>query len=75
MLFAAAVTFCDKMSLYGFYPFHRDKYNNTVKYHYYDKLTMNFASNMHKMPDEFAKLTKLHEKHVIRLVTDKCTYR
>ena len=71
-LLTLAVTFCDKISLYGFYPFYQDRYNNTLKYHYYDDTGVNFTKNVHKMPREFQQLTKLHQQGVMRLVTDKC---
>ncbi|XP_072020648.1 CMP-N-acetylneuraminate-poly-alpha-2,8-sialyltransferase-like [Amphiura filiformis] len=74
ILFTAAVTFCDKISLYGFYPFHTDRYNNTIKYHYYEDVEFNFDTNVHKMPNEFLKLTELHKKGAIRHVTDRCEH-
>ena len=72
MVFTAAVTFCNKISLYGFYPFYTDRYNNSVKYHYYDDKYLNMKTNVHKMPREFRQLVNLHDNGVIRLVTDKC---
>ncbi|XP_072036350.1 CMP-N-acetylneuraminate-poly-alpha-2,8-sialyltransferase-like [Amphiura filiformis] len=71
-LFTTAVPFCDKISLYGFYPFHIDRYNNSIKYHYYEDVEFNFTTNQHRMPKEYVRLSALHEQGVIRLVTDKC---
>ncbi|XP_072048910.1 alpha-2,8-sialyltransferase 8B-like [Amphiura filiformis] len=76
-LVTAAVTFCDKISLYRFYPFHTDRYNNSLKYHYYhdfDDLKFDFNTNIHQMPTEYIKLTELHEQGIVRLVTDKCAH-
>ena len=73
--FTTAMLFCDKISLYGFYPFHRDSHNNTIKYHYYDERDIDFNKNMHKMPKEYSHLVKLRDEGVIRLVTDKCTWK
>ena len=67
-----AVLFCDKISLYGFYPFHTDSHNNTLKYHYYDERDIDFDTNIHKLPKEFERLLKLRDQGIIRLVTDKC---
>ena len=75
MVFTAAVTFCDKISLYGFYPFYKDCYNNSVKYHYYDDRYVNMKTNVHKMPREFQQLINLHDDGILRLVTDKCEQR
>ncbi|XP_072022449.1 CMP-N-acetylneuraminate-poly-alpha-2,8-sialyltransferase-like [Amphiura filiformis] len=72
ILLTSAVTFCDKIFLYGFYPFHIDRYNNSIKYHYYDNIEFHFTTNVHKMPKEYIRLTELHKQGAVRLVTDKC---
>ncbi|XP_072022035.1 alpha-2,8-sialyltransferase 8B-like [Amphiura filiformis] len=42
-LFTSAISFCDKISLYGFYPFHTDRHNNRIRYHYYEDIEFNFT--------------------------------
>ncbi|XP_035683018.1 CMP-N-acetylneuraminate-poly-alpha-2,8-sialyltransferase-like isoform X1 [Branchiostoma floridae] len=66
--FALASTFCDRISLYGFYPLSTYK-NKTVPYHYYDGKMYN---KVHKMPVEFETFQQLHSKGTIRLVVGKC---
>ena len=74
-MFTVAVTFCDKISLYGFYPFYTNRCNNSVKYHYYDDKHVNMETNKHKMPHEFQQLINLHDDGILRLVTDECEQR
>ena len=74
-LFTTAVAFCDKISLYGFYPFDKDSHGKPLKYHYFDETTVNFKTSMHKMPQEYRELVTLRDRGVIRLVTDKCNHK
>ncbi|CAH1270070.1 ST8SIA2 [Branchiostoma lanceolatum] len=66
--FALASTFCDKISMYGFYPAssYQDK---PVPYHYYDK---HGHSESHELFKENELLEQLDDQRVIRLVVGKC---
>ncbi|XP_066271492.1 alpha-2,8-sialyltransferase 8B-like [Branchiostoma lanceolatum] len=66
--FALASTFCDRISMYGYYPL--PTYNNrTVSYHYYDQ---GGYGRWHKMEQEFAMFQDFHNQGVIRHVIGKC---
>ncbi|XP_035663516.1 alpha-2,8-sialyltransferase 8B-like [Branchiostoma floridae] len=64
-------TFCDVITLYGFYPFATDMRNRTLFYHYYDHIPVNHR-NRHNFNIEYDFLKKLHNTGAIRLVSDKC---
>ncbi|XP_078579836.1 uncharacterized protein LOC144864009 isoform X1 [Branchiostoma floridae x Branchiostoma japonicum] len=67
--FALASTFCDRMSLYGYYPL--KTYNNrTVPYHYYDRRK---PSKRHEFTEEFETLQSLHKKRLVRHVVGTCS--
>ncbi|XP_078684718.1 CMP-N-acetylneuraminate-poly-alpha-2,8-sialyltransferase-like isoform X2 [Branchiostoma floridae x Branchiostoma belcheri] len=68
--FALASTFCDRISMYGFYPLPTYR-NRSVPYHYYDGKMFNKA---HKMPAEFETFQELHSRGTIRLVVGKCAF-
>ncbi|XP_035667029.1 alpha-2,8-sialyltransferase 8B-like [Branchiostoma floridae] len=66
--FALASTFCDRISMYGYYPL--QKYNNrNVSYHYYDR---GGYGHWHKMDQEFAMFQEFHNQGVIRHVIGEC---
>ncbi|XP_035662375.1 alpha-2,8-sialyltransferase 8B-like isoform X1 [Branchiostoma floridae] len=64
-------TFCDVITLYGFYPFATDMRNRTLFYHYYDHIPVNHGST-HDFNIEYNFLTELHNNGAVRLVSDKC---
>ncbi|XP_066265903.1 alpha-2,8-sialyltransferase 8B-like [Branchiostoma lanceolatum] len=64
-------TFCDVITLYGFYPFATDMRNRTLFYHYYDHIPVNHK-NRHNFNIEYDFLTSLHNNGAIRLVSDIC---
>ncbi|CAH1270071.1 ST8SIA2 [Branchiostoma lanceolatum] len=65
---ALASTFCDKISIYGFYPMPMYQ-SKRVFYHYYDKHT---PSGSHDFDGEFATLQQLDADGIIRHVVGKC---
>ncbi|XP_066299057.1 alpha-2,8-sialyltransferase 8B-like [Branchiostoma lanceolatum] len=66
--FALASTFCDRISMYGYYPL--PTYNNrNVSYHYYDQ--GGYGPN-HKMEEEYVMFQDFHNQGIIRLVIGKC---
>ncbi|CAH1250164.1 ST8SIA2 [Branchiostoma lanceolatum] len=64
-------TFCDVITLYGFYPFVTDMRNRTLFYHYYDHSSVHHKS-IHNFNIEYDFLTSLHNNGAIRLVSDIC---
>eukprot|EP00058_Branchiostoma_floridae_P026855 XP_002612346.1 hypothetical protein BRAFLDRAFT_80019 [Branchiostoma floridae] len=66
--FALASTFCDQISMYGFYPMSRYQHKS-VSYHYYDKLP---PSSRHDFDEEYAMLRQMDEDGIIKHVVGKC---
>ncbi|XP_031428759.1 alpha-N-acetylneuraminide alpha-2,8-sialyltransferase-like [Clupea harengus] len=64
-----ALSLCDQVYVYGFWPFPRGPDNKTVSHHYYDNILPN---RMHAMPQEFKLLTQLRDSGVIRLQLGNC---
>ncbi|XP_078699512.1 alpha-2,8-sialyltransferase 8B-like [Branchiostoma floridae x Branchiostoma belcheri] len=67
--FALASTFCDKISMYGYYPM-PTYHNQTVPYHYYGD--PGYYGPAHKMEEEFAMFQDFHSQGIIRQVIGKC---
>ncbi|XP_078608393.1 uncharacterized protein LOC144880203 [Branchiostoma floridae x Branchiostoma japonicum] len=66
--FALASTFCDQISMYGFYPMPLYQ-NKRIPYHYYDK---HMPSESHDFDGEYAMIRQLNADGVIRHVLGKC---
>ncbi|XP_078688896.1 alpha-2,8-sialyltransferase 8B-like [Branchiostoma floridae x Branchiostoma belcheri] len=66
--FALASTFCDRISMYGFYPMSTYQ-NKPVSYHYYDQRV---PSTRHEFDNEYKLLRDFHNQGVIRHVVGKC---
>ncbi|XP_019617432.1 PREDICTED: alpha-2,8-sialyltransferase 8B-like [Branchiostoma belcheri] len=67
--FGLASTFCDRISLYGYYPM-RTYNNRTVPYHYYDRRR---PSKRHEFTEEFEMLQTLQEKRLVRHIVGACS--
>ncbi|XP_072044286.1 CMP-N-acetylneuraminate-poly-alpha-2,8-sialyltransferase-like isoform X2 [Amphiura filiformis] len=71
LTFANAI--CNRISLYGFYPFYKDENNKTLSNHYYDTAKFNFTSDsVHAYNYEYSLLSELNRTGAIRLVTSAC---
>ncbi|XP_072042673.1 alpha-2,8-sialyltransferase 8B-like isoform X1 [Amphiura filiformis] len=71
--FTFATTICNKISMYGFYPFNKDAKNNPLANHYYE--TGRFKSVIrHVYNREYALFKDLNRTGAIRLVTSQCSY-
>ncbi|XP_018428986.1 PREDICTED: alpha-2,8-sialyltransferase 8E-like [Nanorana parkeri] len=70
MMVSAAIELCNKVTLYGFWPFPRDPEGNAIPHHYYDNIYP--KPGFHSMPDEFYTYTKMHSKGVLYLQVGKC---
>ncbi|XP_052397484.1 alpha-2,8-sialyltransferase 8E-like isoform X1 [Carassius gibelio] len=71
MLISTALELCEDVHVYGFWPFYTDLQDNPVPYHYYN---LNRPSKrMHKMPEEFVRLLKLHSQGALTLHLQPCS--
>ncbi|GAA6109532.1 alpha-N-acetylneuraminide alpha-2,8-sialyltransferase-like, partial [Tachysurus ichikawai] len=73
MMVSLALELCNNVHLYGFWPFGIHPYTHRkLSNHYYDNRPVN--KRMHAMPTEFKALLDLHNKGVIHLHLEECTY-
>ncbi|XP_028562233.2 alpha-2,8-sialyltransferase 8B [Podarcis muralis] len=74
LMYTLATRFCNRIHLYGFWPFPRDQDQNPVKYHYYDTLRYGYTSQAspHTMPLEFKALKALHQQGALKLTVGEC---
>ncbi|XP_035681652.1 alpha-N-acetylneuraminide alpha-2,8-sialyltransferase-like [Branchiostoma floridae] len=68
-LVGLAWSFCDRISLYGYFPFDSDIQGNKLPYHYYDQ---KLAEGSHNMANEFIIYRRLHDLGIIRHVFGRC---
>ncbi|XP_006811325.2 alpha-2,8-sialyltransferase 8B-like [Saccoglossus kowalevskii] len=74
---AAALSMCDEVNVYGFYPLHTDPHGNPVPHHYYGYFAEKAwdykdETKLQNMPEEFKLLQSWHANGIIRLVTNPC---
>ncbi|XP_025896328.1 alpha-2,8-sialyltransferase 8B isoform X2 [Nothoprocta perdicaria] len=74
LMYTLATRFCNRIYLYGFWPFPLDQNQNPVKYHYYDSLKYGYTSQAspHTMPLEFKALKTLHQQGALKLTVGEC---
>ncbi|XP_070535227.1 CMP-N-acetylneuraminate-poly-alpha-2,8-sialyltransferase-like [Ptychodera flava] len=70
LMFSTALSFCDEVHLFGFWPFAEDPDGKPLQYHYYEKYA--YMKQVHNMAAEFETLVNLHNKGAIRLHVGKC---
>ncbi|XP_066301061.1 CMP-N-acetylneuraminate-poly-alpha-2,8-sialyltransferase-like [Branchiostoma lanceolatum] len=70
-MYALAATICDRIHMYGFYPFSTDPFGTNLRYHYYEKRKM-VKVGTHNMPEEFRALQMLHQRGALVLHTEPC---
>ncbi|XP_071807932.1 CMP-N-acetylneuraminate-poly-alpha-2,8-sialyltransferase-like [Asterias amurensis] len=73
--FVVARTFCDNISLFGFYPFYADPDGKPLRYHYFDDvLSYNFNNTrVHNFGREYKILQKLDAEKKLKLVAGSCS--
>ncbi|XP_040275210.1 alpha-2,8-sialyltransferase 8F-like [Bufo bufo] len=71
MLVSAAIELCEKVTLYGFWPFPEDPEGHTISHHYYDNKMP--KPGFHSMPEEFYFYTQMHLKGVLHLKVGQCS--
>ncbi|XP_035672662.1 CMP-N-acetylneuraminate-poly-alpha-2,8-sialyltransferase-like [Branchiostoma floridae] len=64
-IISMALTLCDEVHVYGFWPFSRDDKGRKVFYHYYKAPV--FVKNAHNMPLEFFSIRQMHLDGVIKV--------
>ncbi|XP_070534393.1 alpha-2,8-sialyltransferase 8E-like [Ptychodera flava] len=70
LLFSAAMSFCEEVHLFGFWPFLEDPDGKPLYYHYFDKYAV--MNQVHNMTAEFETLVNFHNKGAMRLHVGKC---
>ncbi|XP_006820536.1 CMP-N-acetylneuraminate-poly-alpha-2,8-sialyltransferase-like [Saccoglossus kowalevskii] len=71
-----AVCLCDKVSVYGFYPFPAGPDGRFVPYHYFGEFTNITAGSFktrHGYNQEYSILQKWHQEGLLNFVSDTCT--
>ncbi|XP_071948842.1 alpha-N-acetylneuraminide alpha-2,8-sialyltransferase-like [Antedon mediterranea] len=71
---SSALTMCDKVNLYGFWPFSTDQNGKPLNYHYYENSAplVEKIIKVHRFDQEFSIIIDLHMKGIIQLHVDKC---
>lgn len=70
MLVSVALELCEKVDIYGFWPFPTDLTQKPVTHHYYDNVVA--KQGVHAMPEEFLMLLHMHSQGVLQLHVGKC---
>ncbi|XP_070559663.1 alpha-2,8-sialyltransferase 8E-like [Ptychodera flava] len=78
LLFSGAMSFCEEVHLYGYWPFPNDPDGNPLYYHYFDKDAVMLPPEKlkklhHNMHTEFTMLRDLHNKGAIHMHVGKCS--
>ncbi|XP_066286255.1 alpha-N-acetylneuraminide alpha-2,8-sialyltransferase-like [Branchiostoma lanceolatum] len=73
-MISSALSFCEEVTVYGFWPFRKDRNGRDVKYHYShgEEHDGGIENEWHRMDREFVKLVELYKDGVIKLVTQNC---
>ncbi|XP_053575530.1 alpha-2,8-sialyltransferase 8F-like [Bombina bombina] len=66
----AALELCEKVKLYGFWPFSKDLNGNEITHHYYDNVLPN--TRLHSMPDEFFYFVQMNTHRSVYLKVGNC---
>ncbi|XP_075711681.1 alpha-2,8-sialyltransferase 8F-like [Rhinoderma darwinii] len=70
MLVSAAFEVCQKVTLYGFWPFSQDLEENLIPHHYYDNVPP--KAGFHSMSDEFYQYLQMHSEGALELILGQC---
>ncbi|XP_078617629.1 alpha-N-acetylneuraminide alpha-2,8-sialyltransferase-like [Branchiostoma floridae x Branchiostoma japonicum] len=73
-MISSALSFCEEVTVYGFWPFRTDRGGREVRYHYShsEQHDGGMENEWHRMDREFVKLVELYKDGVIKLVTQPC---
>ncbi|XP_078667021.1 uncharacterized protein LOC144908929 [Branchiostoma floridae x Branchiostoma belcheri] len=78
MTYLLALTFCDRLNLYGFYPFMTDPQGKPIHFHYHmDQQPDKFSEGQspHAFVNEYNFMSLLHKRGVVRATVGKCQAR
>ncbi|XP_078579639.1 uncharacterized protein LOC144863877 isoform X2 [Branchiostoma floridae x Branchiostoma japonicum] len=70
-----ALTFCDDVDIYGFYPFMADQNGNPVQFHYHGApIPKEFSAGKapHLFDSEYHLMSYMNSKDVVRVTVGKC---
>lgn len=67
---SAALSLCEEVTVYGFWPFQIDLRGRPIRHHYYDDVPP--LSGFHSMPEEFLQLWLLHKSGILRMQLGHC---
>ncbi|XP_078576720.1 alpha-N-acetylneuraminide alpha-2,8-sialyltransferase-like isoform X2 [Branchiostoma floridae x Branchiostoma japonicum] len=70
-----ALSTCDEVHLFGFWPFDVSHSGEKLLYHYYDKPDTKkkpISASPHNMPKEFLKLVNLHRRGILKIHLETC---
>ncbi|XP_078676517.1 CMP-N-acetylneuraminate-poly-alpha-2,8-sialyltransferase-like [Branchiostoma floridae x Branchiostoma belcheri] len=73
-----ATAFCDRIYMYGFFPFHKlPRSRKLLPYHYYpgDSIEPIFLDSRHRMDKEYRFFQDLHSRGVVKMHVGKCQNR
>ncbi|XP_075060975.1 alpha-2,8-sialyltransferase 8E-like [Mixophyes fleayi] len=70
MMVSAALEFCEKVTLYGFWPFSEDLNGTLIPHHYYDNRLP--RPGFHSMSDEFYRYLQMHSQGALQLNLGAC---
>ncbi|XP_053319680.1 alpha-2,8-sialyltransferase 8F-like [Spea bombifrons] len=70
MIVNAAMELCERVTLYGFWPFPKDPEGRLVSHHYYDNISP--KPGFHSMPQEFYFYIQMHTKGSLYLKIGEC---
>ncbi|XP_022096950.1 alpha-N-acetylneuraminide alpha-2,8-sialyltransferase-like isoform X2 [Acanthaster planci] len=70
---SSIIDLCDRIDIYGFWPFPTFLDGNAVAYHYHNKV--NGTAGAHSFVKEFKALVLLHERGIIRLHLGSCSHK
>ncbi|KAJ7313064.1 hypothetical protein JRQ81_004330 [Phrynocephalus forsythii] len=71
MLVNMALEFCQRVTLYGFWPFPCDLERRAIPHHYYDDTWP--KPGVHAMPEEFSNYLDMYARGVLQLRLGNCT--
>ncbi|XP_066270331.1 CMP-N-acetylneuraminate-poly-alpha-2,8-sialyltransferase-like [Branchiostoma lanceolatum] len=75
MTYLLALTFCDHLDLYGFYPFMTDPQGKPIHFHYHmDRQPDKFSEGQspHAFINEYNFMSLLHKRGVVKATVGKC---
>ncbi|XP_073419030.1 alpha-2,8-sialyltransferase 8F-like [Dendrobates tinctorius] len=70
LMASAAFEICEKVTLYGFWPFSEDLEGTVILHHYYDNKLP--KPGVHSMPEEFYQYLLMHSQGALKLQLGQC---